>query len=246
MVKRAIVLAAGFGTRMRPITDTLPKPLVTVQGISLLDRILDKLAEAGVETAIVNSHHLAPVLHAHIAKRLETRPHSPKIIISHEEDILETGGGIVKALPLLGDEPFFVINGDVMWLDGPAPALQTLATEWNPATMDALLLMHPREKAIGYDGEGDFVLEADGTLIRPDKREQLPVVFTGLSLITPTFMNTAPAGAFSLNQIYWQRKQADNSLHRIQGILHTGEWLHIGTQEGLALAEHYVATHMTT
>ncbi len=243
MVKRAIVLAAGFGTRMRPITDTIPKPLVPVHGITLLDRILDKLDEAGIEQVVVNSHYLAPVLHNHIAKRLETRPRHPHITISHEEDILETGGGIVKALPLLGDEPFLVINGDVMWLDGPTPALTQLISQWNADIMDALLLLHPREKAIGYEGEGDFILQPDGTLIRPEKREQLPFVFAGLSIITPGFMNTAPSGAFSLSQIYWQRKQENNQLRRMKGIIHQGEWLHIGTPEGLVLAENYISQH---
>ena len=150
----AMVLAAGLGTRMRPITDTLPKPLVRVAGQTMLDRALDKLAAAGIERAVVNTHYLAAQIAEHVRNRK-----SPSITFSHEEDVLETGGGVQKALPDLGGGPFFVVNSDSIWDDGPIPALARLAAAWDDASMDALLLVHPTVSAVGYHGRGDFFLD---------------------------------------------------------------------------------------
>ena len=159
--KLAMVLAAGFGKRMRPITDTLPKPLVQVNGEAMLDRILDRLAEAGVKKAVVNLHHLGGAIETHLAERK-----APEILFSPEPEILETGGGVKKALPLLGKEPFFVINGDVLWLDGRSSALRRLAESWDGRRMDCLLLLHQCVFAYGYEGMGDFFLDPVGVVRR--------------------------------------------------------------------------------
>lgn len=237
-ITTAMVLAAGQGKRMRPITNTIPKPLVPVCGVTLLDRILDNLAEAGIQKAVVNGHYLADVLEKHLAARSNAN-HSPTLIYSYEDTVLETGGGIAKALPLLGNEPFFIINGDVLWLDGTTPLLHTMMKTWNETTMDALLALHPVEKAIGYEGAGDFALRGDGVLLRPET-EARPYVFAGVSIIHPRIFIDLPLPPFSLNQLFWRAQQKDNSLHRFHGVVHTGEWLHIGTPEGLAEAENFL------
>lgn len=242
--EKAMILAAGFGKRMQPLTHNIPKPMIQVGGTSLLDRILNALSETGVKTAVVNSHYKAEVLENHLHKRMLSSPGKPEIIISHEDTILETGGGIAKALPLLGNRPFFIVNGDVLWIDcNTSLTLPYLASQWNEEKMDALLLLHPRAKAIGYDGEGDFMLAKDGVVIRPDTIKDLPYVFTGISIVHPRFFQDVPEGAFSLSSLYWRSRQADGRLMRIYGVAHQGEWLHIGTPEGLGTAEAFLTQY---
>ena len=233
----AMVLAAGLGKRMRPITDHIPKPMVAIAGIMLIDRALDKLAAAGVKKTIINTHYKAPLLAAHIEKRRQDM--DMELIISYEETLLETGGGVVAALPHMGKDPFYVINSDIMWVDGKKPALDLLAENWNSSTMDALLLVHPKEKAVGYDGKGDFELLPPNQLRRDDK-PQFPYVFTGLQILSPLLFTDVPSGPFSLNVLYGRARQASGVLDRINGLENPGHWLHIGTPEGIGLAERFL------
>ena len=232
-IRRAMVLAAGLGTRLRPLTDRLPKPLVTVAGETLIDRILDRLAEAGVEEVVVNLHHKADQLSDHLARRS-----GPRIIESHEESLLETGGGVRRALPLLGGDPFFVVNGDVLWRNGRRSALERLATAWDDRRMDALLLLQRTVSAVGYDGHGDFMLTQDGMVRRPKPGEVPPYIFAGVQILHPRLFADAPAEPFSLTRLYFAAAEAG----RLGGILHDGEWYHVGTLEALAEAEETLAT----
>ncbi len=227
----AMVLAAGMGLRLRPITERTPKPLVPVAGRSLLDRAIDRLVEAGVKTVVVNVHYLGQMIEDHLAKRT-----APAIRISREETLLETGGGVRKALPMLGPKPFFVCNADTVWLDGPTNALLRLAATWDPERMDALLLVHMTVYAYGYTGPGDFVCGPDGKLARRPEREVAPYLFTGVQILSPALFEDLPAGPFSLNVVY--DKAA--ALGRLYGVVHDGEWFHIGDAAGLTEAEAFL------
>jgi len=226
--KRAMILAAGLGERMRPLTDTLPKPLIEVCGRPMIDSVLDRLEAAGVEEVVVNLHYLGHLIDAH----LKDRAH-PRVLFSPEADRLETGGGVHKALPLLGEEAFFVINGDICWLDGCAPALSRLAAFWDGGAMDALLLTHSTAFAVGYDGRGDFVLGPEGRLRRRREHEVAPFVFAGMQLLHPRLFKGAPVGSFSLNRLYDQAAERD----RLWGLRHDGEWFHVGTPDQLREVE---------
>jgi N-acetyl-alpha-D-muramate 1-phosphate uridylyltransferase len=235
MNRKCMVLAAGFGKRMQPFTASVPKPLVMVGGKTLIDRNLDWLAESGVNEAIVNTHHKAEMLEAHLAKR--TRPH---ISISREQEILETGGGIKNALPLIGSEPFFCINSDVICLDGEMPALQRLEQAWDSDQMDALLLIHPVREAIGFSGPGDFFLE-QGQLRRRLEEPTAPFVYTGIQMLHPRIFKNTPDGAFSLNLLYNRDMTDTGELKRVCALVHDGAWLHVGDPEGVRLAEAELA-----
>ena len=225
----AMVLAAGLGTRLRPITDTLPKPLIPVAGRSLLDRCLDRLVEAGVTRAVVNIHWLGDKIRNHLLQRGDIA-----ITISDESDLLlETGGGIVHALPLLGDAPFIAVNADLIWRDAGRNSLHELANAFDPATMDAILLLQPRGRATGYGGAGDFELDKAGRLIRRGNRTQASFVYTGVQILHPRLLASCPAGAFSLNLLY-DRALAAGRLH---GLVHDGDWMDVGSHDGLAAAE---------
>lgn len=231
--RTAMVLAAGLGQRMRPLTDTRPKPLVVVAGKTLLDHTLDRLAQAGVAQAIVNVHYLADQIEAHLRTRA-----SPRIIISDERDaLLETGGGVVKALPLLGDAPFFHLNSDTLWIDGVRPNLARLAEHFDPAAMDALLLLAPAVTSIGYDGKGDYFMQADGRLMRRGARDVAPFVFAGAAILSPALFADAPKGAFSLTRLF-DRAMAAGRLH---GLRMEGVWMHVGTPQAIAQAEAAIA-----
>lgn len=230
-----MVLAAGFGTRLRPITDRTPKPLIPVAGRTLLDRCLDRLAEAGVQRAVVNIHWLGEQIRDHLRSRRDL-----DIVISDETDqLLETGGGIAKALPLLGDEPFVAVNADLIWRDpeDEARAVQRLAASFDPAAMDGLLLLQPREIADGYGGPGDFFLETDEKLRRRGMQAAAPYVYTGVQILQPAMFAAAPTGAFSLNILYDRAIVAG----RLHGIVHRGSWMDVGTHDGLKHAE--IALH---
>lgn len=232
----AMVLAAGLGLRMRPLTETLPKPLVPVLGKPLIDYTLDLLDNAGIRHVVVNASWLAPKLEAHLSA------HYPKAVLSHEETPLETGGGIARALPLLGNEPFFCLNSDTILIDPHAASLRAMAGEWKKAEKDALLLLMPRERAIGFDGPGDFFLEASGCLRRRGDAESAPYVFTGVQLLHPRLFAAHPGGAFSMNILY-NREMSESGLldARIGALVHSGDWLHVGDIKGLAQAERYLS-----
>jgi MurNAc alpha-1-phosphate uridylyltransferase len=229
----AMVLAAGLGQRMRPLTATMPKPLVKVAGKALLDHVLDRLKEAGVKQAIVNVHYLGEQIIAHVASR--TRP---TIVISDERaELLDTGGGVVKALPLLGDKPFFHINSDTIWIDGVTPNLTRLVEAFDPATMDALLLLAPTAESIGYAGRGDFMMAPDGRLLWRDEREVAPFVFAGAAILSPRLFDGAPQGAFSLTALFHKAIEQG----RLHGLRLEGLWMHVGTPDAIGLAEQAIA-----
>jgi len=233
MLKSAFVLAAGLGTRMRPHNGQLPKPLVQVGGKSLIDYSLDRLAGAGVERAVVNVHHLADALQRHLASRQR-----PRIVISDERDkLLGTGGGIAKALPLLGAAPFFLVNSDTVWLDGVKPNFARLADAFDPATMDALLLLAPTAGSIGYSGRGDYGMESDGRLRRRGEGEVVPFVYAGAAILTPSLFVDAPAGGFPLTLLFDRAGAKD----RLFGLRLEGVWMHVGTPEAVAAAEAALA-----
>jgi MurNAc alpha-1-phosphate uridylyltransferase len=231
--RRAMVLAAGLGKRMRPLTDTLPKPLVAVAGKPLLDHVLDRLTDAGVEHAVVNVHYLGEKIVDHLKPR-----DRPKIAISDETGVLlETGGGVVKALPLLGDAPFYHINSDPFWSDGVKPNLARLAEAFDPARMDALLLLAPTAGSIGYDGRGDFAMTPDGVLERRGERAVAPFVYAGAAILSPRLFDCAPQGAFSLTVLFDRAIEAG----RLFGLRLEGLWMHVGTSKAIGEAEAAIA-----
>ena len=233
MPNRAIVLAAGLGTRMRPYNGHIPKPLVEIGGKSLIDYSLDRLADAGVESVVVNVHHLADILERHLAPRQR-----PQIVISDERgELLGTGGGIAKALPQLGDAPFFLVNSDTVWLDGVKPNFRRMADAFDPQTMDALLLLAPTANSIGYTGRGDFAMLPDGRLRRRRENEVVPFVYAGAAVLSPAMFADAPKGAFSLTLLF------DRAVERarLYGLRLEGVWMHVGTPEAVAAAEAALA-----
>jgi N-acetyl-alpha-D-muramate 1-phosphate uridylyltransferase len=233
MPRSAIVLAAGLGTRMRPHNGHVPKPLVQIGGKSLIDYSLDRLADAGVERAVVNVHHLADALERHLASR-----RSPQIVISDERGaLLGTGGGIAKALPQLGAAPFFLVNSDTVWLDGVKPNFARLAEAYDPATMDVLLLLATTAGSIGYAGRGDYSMESDGRLRRRGEGEVVPFVYAGAAILSPALFDDAPTGAFPLTALF-DRAGAND---RLFGLRLEGVWMHVGTQEAVAAAEAALA-----
>jgi MurNAc alpha-1-phosphate uridylyltransferase len=229
--RTAMVLAAGLGERMRPLTLRMPKPLVPLAGKPLIDHVLDKLAAVGVTTAIVNVHYLPEQLEAHLAAR---RGGPPETLVSDERGVLlDTGGGVKKALPLLGHGPFFIHNADSVWSEGATPALARMLRLWNPAEMDCLLLLAPAATSIGYAARGDFSMAPDGRLARRTEGEVVPFAFAGVSLCDERLFRDAPQGRFSLN-LLWDKALARGKLY---GMRMDGRWMHVGTPEALAEAE---------
>ena len=231
--KRAMILAAGMGTRMRPITDKKPKALVRAGNRTLIDRTIDRLVDEGIETVVVNLHHRGEM----IERDLSGRDDGPEMLFSWEESLLDTGGGVAKALPQLGSAPFLVANADVMWLNGPQSALTRLAAAWGDARMDALLLLHSTVDAYGYRGRGDFCASPEGRLVRRPENEVAPYLFTGVQILHPRLFDGAPEGPFSLNRLYDRAIETE----RLFGIVHDGEWFDVGTLDGLEEAERYLA-----
>ena len=232
-VKNAMVLAAGLGTRMRPLTDAVPKPLVPLAGKPLLDHVLDRLGLAGVERAIVNVHYMADQIEAHLEART-----SPRIVISDERDLLlDTGGGVSNALWMLGGDAFYIHNSDSVWVEGVEPCLEQMARAWNPDIMDTLLLLAPCEKTLGYDGKGDFDMDAGGLVRRPLEGEGVPFVFTGVSIAHARLFEHSRPGKFSLN-ILWDRAIKEG---RVFGLRHEGIWMHVGTPQAVREAEECIA-----
>jgi N-acetyl-alpha-D-muramate 1-phosphate uridylyltransferase len=226
---KAMVLAAGLGLRMRPLTDAVPKPLVRVAGRPLLDHVLDRLAEAGVTEAVVNVHYLPDQIIDHVATRA-----TPRVVISDERDqVLGTGGGVVKALPLLGSEPFFHVNSDTMWIEGVRHNLTRLADTFDPARMDILLLMAPTASSIGYSGQGDYSMQPDGTLRKRREHQVVPFVYAGAAIISPAIFANAPQGEFSLIRMFDKANEQD----RLFGLRLDGVWMHVGTPDAVIAAE---------
>jgi MurNAc alpha-1-phosphate uridylyltransferase len=234
--KTAIVLAAGLGKRMLPITATMPKPLVKVGGRSLIDFALDRLNEAGIETVVVNVHHFADMLEAHLRTRK-----MPHVVVSDErEEVLETGGGVKKALPLLGDRPFITFNSDSIWIEGAQPNLPRLIEAWDPDRMDILMLVAPLATSVGYEGRGDFSMDSCGRLRRRTGDETVPFVYAGVAIVKPELVDGTPDGPFSANHFYDKAIVQD----RLYGLRLDGQWLHVGEPQAIAEAEERLAASL--
>ncbi len=230
----AMVMGAGLGKRMRPLTASRPKPLVKVAGKTLIDHNLDRLNESGVSRAVVNVHYLADALEAH----LKARAGGPAISISDERDhLLETGGGMAKALPLIDADPFFCLNSDNIWLNGPIDVFAHLSRHWNPAIMDALLLLVPHARAFNYSGQGDFHLDPLGRVSRRRPQRVAPFIYSGIQIVSQRLLRDAPDGAFSTN-ILWQRAIDEQ---RLFGITHMGLWFDVGTPQAIGPTEERMA-----
>jgi N-acetyl-alpha-D-muramate 1-phosphate uridylyltransferase len=226
---KAMVLAAGLGLRMRPLTETKPKPLIAIAGRPLLDHVLDRLADAGVTEAVVNVHYLPDQIIDHVATRT-----TPRVTISDERDqVLGTGGGVVKALPLLGEAPFFHVNSDTVWIDGVQSNLRRLADAFDPERMDILLLMAPTASSIGYSGRGDYSMLADGALRKRREHQVVPFVYAGAAIMSPTIFADAPSCEFSLTKLF----DSANEKERLFGLRLDGVWMHVGSPDAIAAAE---------
>lgn len=232
-ITAAMIMGAGLGIRMRPLTDDRPKPLVTVGGKTLIDHAIDRLVAAGVLRVVVNLHYKADMLRRHLAKR-----HDVEIVFSDETDrLLDTGGGVVKAMPYLGNAPFFVVNSDSIWIEKGTPALTAMMAAWDERRMDGLLLLADIATAIGYDGNGDFVLQSDGRLLRARDNPGAAYGYLGVQIVHPRLFEGAPAGAFSTN-LMWDRAIAKT---RLSGTVLDGKWIHVGTPEAQGEAEAALA-----
>jgi MurNAc alpha-1-phosphate uridylyltransferase len=224
-----MVLAAGLGIRMRPLTDTRPKAMVEVAGRTLIDRVLDRLEKAGVDEAVVNVHHHADLLEKHLKARK-----APKIKISDERGaLLDSGGGVKKALPLLGEEAFFVLNADTIWIENVRPNLPALAALFDPAKMDILLLLAATSGSVGYDGKGDFDADSEGRLTRRTEGRITPFVYAGAAIMKPELFADTPEGPFSLNLLFDRAIEAG----RLYGLRLDGLWMHVGTPDAVSEAE---------
>lgn len=231
--KSAMVLSAGLGNRMRPVTNTMPKPLVRVFGKTLLDHGLDALSQAAVSNAVVNVHYFAEQIETHVEPRK-----SPNIIISDERDqLLDSGGGIANALPKIGDKPFYLLNADSFWIEGSKPNLQMLGEGWADGDMDILLLLSSIHDCVGYPGKGDFTMDSEGRLERRGEREIAPFAYSGAAILHPRIFEKIPAGPFSLNLLF------DRAIEegRLFGLKMDGLWLHVGTPEAIIEAEAAIA-----
>lgn len=231
----AMVMAAGLGKRMRPLTATRPKPLVEVAGKPLIDHVFDRLRAAGVSRAVVNVHYLADALEAHLRNRV----HDIEVVISDERQaLLDTGGGIVAARQLIGDRAFVVVNSDNLWVDGPVDAIRALAARWNDTQMDALLLMVPTARAHNHPGPGDFSLAPDGRITgRRQPSRMAPFVFTGIQILSPRLIVDWPDEPFS-TMVFWERAIAAG---RAFGLVHQGLWFDVGTPGAIAATEAVLA-----
>src|ERR1051325_112573 len=226
----AMIMAAGLGKRMRPLTATRPKPLIEVGGKALLDHVLEKLRAAGVRKVVVNVHYLADAVEAHLA----SRRHGLEVAISDERRLLmETGGGLVKAAPLIDCDPFIAINSDNLWVDGPADTLKLRAAHWDDARMDALLLLVPLARAENHKGMGDFHMDRSGRVRRRDKGHVAPFVFTGVQMVSKRLLRDSPDGPFSTN-LLWDRAIEEG---RCFGAVHQGLWFDVGTPKSIQLTE---------
>jgi N-acetyl-alpha-D-muramate 1-phosphate uridylyltransferase len=228
--RTAMIMAAGLGKRMRPLTATKPKPLIEVAGQALLDHVLDRLRSAGVEKVVVNVHYLADAVEAHLA----SRKHGLEVVISDERKLLmETGGGLMQAADLIDADPFLAVNSDNFWVDGPADTLKLLASHWDDAKMDALLLLVPLARARNHRGMGDFHMDRNGRLRRREKSRVAPFVYTGIQMLSKRLLRDAPDGPFSTN-LFWSRAIEEG---RCFGAVHQGLWFDVGTPKSIKLTE---------
>lgn len=233
MIDTAMLMAAGLGKRMRPLTATRPKPLVKVAGKALMDHALDRLAAGGIKTVVVNVHYLADTVEAH----LRTRKDMDFRISDERAKLLETGGGLIHAKPLLGDKPFICANSDNLWIDGPAETLDMMQRLWDPERMDALLLLVPLARANCHSGPGDFHMDANGRLTRRKTAHVAPFVFTGVQILSPSLLVDPPSDVFSTN-IFWNRAIA---VGRLYGVVHQGLWFDVGTPQAIPVVESMIA-----
>jgi len=226
----AMIMAAGLGKRMRPLTATRPKPLIEVSGKALLDHALEKLRVVGIKKIVVNVHYLADALEAH----LTSRDHGLEVVISDERDrLMETGGALVQAAPLIDCDPFLALNSDNLWIDGPADTLKLLASHWDDAKMDALLLLVPQARALNHKGMGDFHMGRTGRLRRRERSHVAPFVFTGIQIVSKRLLRDPPEGPFSTN-LLWDRAIEEG---RCFGAVHQGLWFDVGTPQSIQLTE---------
>ncbi len=229
-----MLMAAGLGKRMRPLTATRPKPLVKVAGKPLMDHALDRLEAGGIRKVVVNVHYLADTVEAH----LRSRKGGMEFVISDERaKLLETGGGLVHAAPLLGDAPFLCANSDNLWIDGPVETLAMMQGIWDPARMDALLLLVPLARANCHSGPGDFHMDANGRLSRRKQAHVAPFVFTGVQIFSPRLLVDPPAASFSTN-VFWNRAIEAG---RLYGVSHQGLWFDVGTPQAIPVVESMLA-----
>jgi MurNAc alpha-1-phosphate uridylyltransferase len=236
-ITAAMIMGAGMGLRMRPLTDDRPKPLVTVGGKTLIDHSIDRLVAAGVTRIVVNLHYRGAMLRAHLARRQNTEKDAEIIFSDETEKLLDTGGGVVKALPLLGHAPFFILNSDSIWVEGATAALPAMIDAWDERRMDGLLLLADMHTAMGYEGTGDFVLRTDGRIGRArDYAGNQPFAYPGVQIAHPRMFDDAPDGAFSTN-LMWDRAIAKG---RLFGTLLNGVWIHVGTPQAREEAEAYL------
>lgn len=237
MIETAMLFAAGLGTRMRPLTEHTPKALIEVQGKAILDYALSHFEAAGCTRIVVNTHHLAPLLAEHLARHRGPA----ELVRIHEDVLLETGGAIVNALPWLGDAPFFCMNVDMIWRDveGRVPALERLRRAYDAERMDALLLLQPLTRTVGYGGKGDFGLNADGELTRTGER---PYAYASVQVMHPRVFVGQELAPWSLRDVWFSGQREDGTLARMHGLVHEGDWLHIGSPSELAAAEQFMQT----
>ena len=231
-ITAAMIMGAGLGVRMRPLTDDRPKPLITVAGRTLIDHSIDRLVQAGVTRIVVNLHYKGEMLRAHLARR-----HDAEFIFSDESDrLLDTGGGVIKALPHFGGKPFFVLNSDSVWVEGPVAALPAMIEHWDPQSMDGLLLLADMQTAMGYEGKGDFVLKAGGHVLRARDHAGAAYAYPGVQIAHPRLFTEAPEGPFSTN-LMWDRAIQHG---RLFGTMLDGVWIHVGTPDAREEAEAYL------
>jgi N-acetyl-alpha-D-muramate 1-phosphate uridylyltransferase len=227
-IKYAMLLAAGLGTRMRPLTDTRPKPLIEVEGKAMLDYVLDALSQAGVEQAVINAHYLADMIENHVKTRT-----SPHITISDERaQLLDSGGGVKKALAFLGTDPFFILNSDAIWLDGPRSNITRMMEGWDASKMDILLLLAPTSHAVGWGNKGDFSMDQHGRLARPTFGNVTPFAYAGVGIFKPELFENTP-DIFSLNLLFNRAIEAGT----LFGMRLEGLWMHVGTPDAVEEAE---------
>ena len=229
-ISQAMILAAGRGTRMRPLTNTRPKPLVSLSGRALIDHTLERLEAVGVRHVVVNAHHFGDQVEEHLSSR-------PEVSVSYEPELLETGGGVNQALEYFGNDAFLVLNCDVVWLDGAAPALSQLMDGWRAEEMDALLLLYPVKEASTHRADGDYDLDETGRVQRRKVGQTSPFLFTGLQILHPRLFKDAPVGPYSLNLLYDTAEQAS----RLYAVVHDGRWFHVGTPDELRYAEQQLS-----
>ncbi len=231
IIKHAMLLAAGLGTRMRPLTNSRPKPLIEVEGKAMIDYVLDALDQAGVSQVVINAHYLADMIESHVKNR-----NSPQITLSDErEQLLDSGGGVKKALPFLGSDPFLILNSDAIWLDGPRSNITRMMEAWDASKMDILLLLAPTSHAVGWGNKGDFSMDQHGRLARPTFGTVTPFAYAGVGIFKPELFANTP-DIFSLNLLFNQAIEAG----ALFGMRLEGLWMHVGTPDAVQEAEHKI------